>query len=559
MRPCLFPSSFTLPSVRAKHSEHSRTGWAFAAILAAVLVAHATLLRLPYFWDEAGYYIPVARDFFLTGNLIPTSTLSNAHPPLPVFYLALAWKLFGYSPLVTRTAMLLVASFAIVQVYLLAKRVANREVAIAATICSAVYPVFFAQSSLAHADLPATALTLWGLRLYLEDRRRACVVAFALAALAKETAIVTPLALFAWEFLFSFPLARFDIHLHSFSDSSGSCKPRRIAPKIAQRRDIFLLLLPVLPLALWFGYHYHRTGYVFGNPEFFKYNVAATLDPLRIVLALVRRIWQTFGHMNMWVLTLAMSAAMMLPAIRQDGATRERISIPIQLIFAIVILAHIVMHSIVGGAVLARYMMPVIPLVIIIGVSTLWRRVMEWKWVVALICFTFLAGWFVNPPYGFAPEDNLNYAAFVRLHQRAADYIQRKFPHSRVLTAWPATDELSKPYLGYVNNPVPVIQIQDFSFDQVMLAKQNNDYDVALLFSTKYEPPRRLIHWEFWERANARFFGMHADLAPELAAQMLGGTIVMQEKRNGQWIAVVEIPRIRNVKVEAAPSLLSLR
>jgi hypothetical protein len=538
-RPCSFPSSFTLPSVRAKHSEHSRTGWAFAAIFASVLVAHATLLRLPYFWDEAGYYIPFARDFFLTGNLIPTSTLSNAHPPLPVFYLALAWKLFGYSPLITRTAMLLVASFALLQVYLLGKRVANREVAIAATICSAVYPVFFAQSSLAHADLPATALTLWGLRLYMEDRRRACVVAFALAALAKETAIVTPLALFAWEVV-----------------------ARYVAPKFAPNhrlRDSFLLFLPAIPLALWFAYHYHRTGYVFGNPEFFKYNVAATLDPLRIVLALVRRLWQTFGHMNMWVLTFAMLGAMLLPPIRQDGATRERISIPIQLIFAVLILAHIVMHSIVGGAVLARYMMPVIPLAILIGISTLWRRVMEWKWVVALICFTFVAGWFVNPPYGFAPEDNLNYADFVRLHQRAADYVQRKFPHSQVLTAWPATDELNKPYLGYVNNPIRVIQIQDFSFDQLMLAKESNDYDVALLFSTKYEPPRRLIHWQFWERANARFFGMHADIAPDLAAQMLGGTIVMQERRNGQWIAIVEIPRIRNVKVEAAPSLLSLR
>jgi uncharacterized membrane protein len=523
----------------AKDSEHSRIGLAFAAIFPAVLFAHATLLRLPYFWDEAGYYIPVARDFFLTGDLIPKSTLSNAHPPLPVFYLALAWKLFGYSPLVTRTAMLLVTSFAILQVYLLAKRVANREVAIAATICFAVYPVFFAQSSLAHADLPATAFTLWGLRLYVEDRRRACVLAFALAALAKETAIVTPLALFAWEVLGRF-----------------------VAPRFAAKyrlRDSFLLFLPALPLALWFAYHYHRTGYVFGNPEFFKYNVAATLDPLRILLALLRRLWQTVGHMNMWVLTLAMLGAMMLPPIRQNGDTRERISIPVQLIFSVVILAHIVMHSIVGGAVLARYMMPVTPLVILIGVSTLWRRVMEWKWVVALICFTFIAGWFVNPPYGFAPEDNLSYADFVRLHQRAADYIQKKFPHSQVLTAWPATDELSKPYLGYVNNPIPVIAIQDFSFDQVILAKQNNDYDVVLLFSTKYEPPRRFIRWEFWERANARFFGMHTDLAPELAAQMLGGTIVMQEKRNGQWIAVMEIPRIRNVKVEATPYLLSLR
>ena len=58
----------------------------FAAIFVVVFLLHAPLLRLPYFWDEAGYYVPAARDILLTGSLIPHSTLSNAHPPL-----VLAW------------------------------------------------------------------------------------------------------------------------------------------------------------------------------------------------------------------------------------------------------------------------------------------------------------------------------------------------------------------------------------------------------------------------------------------------------------------------------------
>ena len=53
-----------------------------------LLAAHAPLLRLPYFWDEAGYYIPAARDL-LTGSLIPHSTPSNAHPPLVLAWIAL--------------------------------------------------------------------------------------------------------------------------------------------------------------------------------------------------------------------------------------------------------------------------------------------------------------------------------------------------------------------------------------------------------------------------------------------------------------------------------------
>ncbi len=65
----------------------------FPVIFMALYASHFTLLRVPYYWDEAGYYIPAAWDFFRTGSLIPTTTLTNAHPPLPSIYLALWWKI----------------------------------------------------------------------------------------------------------------------------------------------------------------------------------------------------------------------------------------------------------------------------------------------------------------------------------------------------------------------------------------------------------------------------------------------------------------------------------
>ncbi|MGC2583886.1 MAG: glycosyltransferase, partial [Acidobacteriaceae bacterium] len=83
------------------------------AAYAAELAAHAPLLRLPYYWDEAGYYIPAAYDFFRRGTLIPYSTLSNAHPPVPSLYLALVWRVFHFAPVVTRSAMCLVAALAL--------------------------------------------------------------------------------------------------------------------------------------------------------------------------------------------------------------------------------------------------------------------------------------------------------------------------------------------------------------------------------------------------------------------------------------------------------------
>src|SRR5437763_4687767 len=93
---------------------------AFSVIFFAILIPHLPLLVLPYFWDEAGYYIPAARDLLLSGSLIPHTTLSNAHPPLVMAWLALWWKLAGFAPVVTRCAMLMIAAAAMAGVYRMA-------------------------------------------------------------------------------------------------------------------------------------------------------------------------------------------------------------------------------------------------------------------------------------------------------------------------------------------------------------------------------------------------------------------------------------------------------
>jgi hypothetical protein len=230
---------------------------------------------------------------------------------------------------------------------------------------------------------------------------------------------------------------------------------------------------------------------------------------------------------------------------------RDRIAVPTQLAFAALLLAYVLMLSVLGGAVLARYMLPVMPLVIIISVSTLRRRVPWWRWLIAMAAVGFVSALITNPFYRSAPEDNLNYADFVRLHKRAADVIQERYAHAHVLTAWPASDELTHPYLGYVKQPVSVVRIDNFTVEQLTLAAQAKEqYDVALLFSTKLEPEHPLLDsFAWWRRIHERFFDYHRDLPPDVAAQMLGGTVVFEKHLNGQWIAIVEFPRVFNARV----------
>jgi Dolichyl-phosphate-mannose-protein mannosyltransferase len=547
------------PSVVMRGNSRAGAGMAyhpalvFAAILVGIFLLHLPLLQLPYFWDEAGYYVPAARDLLLSGSLIPHTTISNAHPPLVMAWLALWWKCVGFAPVVTRSAMLVMAAFSLLGVFRLAERVANRQVAIASTVCTAVYPVFFAQSSLAQVDLAAAGLIFWGLCAYLEERPVAVAVWFSLAVLAKETAILAPVGLAGWEVL---RLVAGKGRLRGlWAETRSGTSSSEIGAGFVSggwSKWILPLLFPLLPLVLWYGYHYSRTGYVFGNPEFFRYNVASTLNPLRFLLALVLRLWQAFGYMHLWLLTLGMLLAMMWPAVRDkvegdsdkdDGVERSRISIPVQMVFLVVVNVYLVAMALIGGAVLARYMLPAVPLVIIVGVSTLCRRLRYWLAAVALVAVAFVGAWFWNPPYGFSPEDNLAYRDYVVLHQDGESFLEARYPMAHVLTAWPASDELARPWLGYLTRPVQVVRIEDFSLEEVLSAADfRSHFEVALVFSTKYEPRNPLLErFAGWNEMKRKFFGFHRDLPPEAAARVLGGHVVFSEERKGQWAAVIEM------------------
>jgi uncharacterized membrane protein len=483
-----------------------------------IFVLHAGLLRLPFFWDEAGYYVPAAHDLAQYHALIPHTTMDTGHPPLPAAYLALWFSLSGWKPAVGRIAQLLLAAFALTNVFLLAQRVSNSAIAWATTIATAAYPIFFVQSSLAHADMMAAAFTLWGIRLVIEQRIGLAQLAFALAALSKETAVITPLALGVWELL----------RRHREDEAS---RISRAAP----------FIIPAIPLAAWLLYHHHATGRFFGNAEFYQYNVTFALSPLRFVLALGLRLWQLLGIMNMLALTAAMALAMFFPPVSDASGERPRISINVQLQFAVIMLAHVFTFSLIGGAVLTRYMLPCYPLVILLGMSTLHRRIRNWQWAAAAIIALFIVALFVDPPYRIAPEDNLAYSRFVRLHAAAARFLEQHEQGDAILTAWPASDELTKPYLGYVKQPFSITPVRDFTAEEVLRARgMHGQYQVAYLFSTKYES-QSWLRSALWERFNRRFFDYHRDLSPEAAALLLGGRVVYFARHGAEWVQIIEM------------------
>jgi hypothetical protein len=509
----------------------------FPVVFAALYASHFTLLRLPYYWDEAGYYIPAAWDFFRTGSLIPITTLTNAHPPLPSIYLAIWWKVSGFYPEVTREAVLMVAALGLLAVWRLAMRLVGvSSVAFWTVLLTGIYPIWFAQSSLAHADIFAAACTLWGLVYALPDRDRKPPVAavwFAAAALSKETAIVIPLTLAA-------------ICLVEGIRASSPVRFRLW-------REAAWLSSCVLPLAGWYGWHYAKTGFLFGNPEFLRYNAQATLEPSRILAAFGHRILHLTAHMNMFVPVLMTFAALLLNP-RRDANGDERASIdrPVLRRILLLLLMNALLFSILGGALLTRYLLPMYPLVLLMAVTTFYRRVPFWQAMAVFSAVAFAVGLFINPPYGFAPEDNLAYAHVIRLHLAGIAQLNKRYPGATVLSAWPMTDELTRPELGYLKQPFDVYRVEDFSEPQVQhAAEEPGKFSAALVFSTKYDPPRPLLSLGSKSaELDEKYFGLHHDLRPEDIAKQLGGDLVWQKIDQGQWVALIRFERVLDARAE---------
>ena len=313
---------------RRRHSAKKQRRYlaVFFLLFAVPLFAiHLGLLTLPFFWDEQGQFIPTALDLLRKGAWVARSTVPNVHPPGVEVYLVAWYKLLGFSIPVTRVAMLLLGSFGLLFTFLLAIELTHEAKGAPAFLppfLLLVSPLFYTQSMMAQLDMPAMVLTLLVLLLFIKQKYGWAVLASVCLVLVKETGIVVPFVAFL----------------------------------VLVRRREFLraawFIVPAVALAGWLAVLHRATGYWLGDPGFAHYNVGYALNPVRMALSFVRRIYYLFFAEFRWIGTL-----ILLITFKKCQALRT----PGWAVTTAASVFTLLLVSILGGAELERYLLPVLP------------------------------------------------------------------------------------------------------------------------------------------------------------------------------------------------------
>jgi hypothetical protein len=488
----------------------------FGLIAGFMVLAHGPLLRLPFYWDEIGQFIPASLDLFRKGAWIPVSTVPNVHPPGVMAYLTAVWTVFGYSIAATRIAMLLIAAGAALVTFLLAielARGATGTPAFAAVALLAISPLFFAQSMLAQLDMPAMCLSCLALLLFLENRVRASALTCIALVMVKETGLIVP-ALFAGWVIFE-------------------------GETWKQRTAALWFLLPLPGLITWLVALHHATGHWFGNPAFTAYNLFEPMHPVPFLLALARRIYFLFIGTGHFIGTAAMFWAW-----RRMPLLRER---PWR-IAASFVLANVLVVSALGGAVLERYTLPALPVVYIAfatSLQALMPRTRQLALAALLVCLAVAN--FVNPIYPFPLENNLAFVSFVGLEEEAAYAMEQKgdaLPEGgSVATVFPVSNALRNPAFGFVQVPRRVVEMNDFSRSEVDKLKGLAP-EMVVVYQREWDP-LRLLERPGVREFLARYYGYKPELNAEEIAAALSMRVGRRWKRRGLTMELLELNHSR--------------
>jgi hypothetical protein len=374
--------------------------------------------------------------------------------------------------------------------------------AFAAVLFLMASPIFVSQSEMILLDMPAMTFTALALLLFLDERYAACAAACTALVLIKETSISTPMVFGAW-LLF----------------------------RERKTREALYFFLPAIALGAWLVLLHHKTGHWLGNEEFARYNVSDSLSFLHIVLGFAGRLHFLFIADGRFIGAIALFAGFRMLRGRAWN------------IAGLVAVAQVVVVTVFGGAMLERYLIPVLPILYAAIAAAASVYPASWRWCSHTAMLALLiAGWFWNPPYPFSYENNLAWTDFVALQKEAANYLEAYAPDKRIASAWPFTGAIKHPYFGYVERPLASVEIPDLHLDDIA-GFDRNSYDFLVVYEKFWTFEGRAFDNSLLRPIIRQYRDYHPQATEVEIHDGTGLIPIRRWDRGGQWIVIYAKPR----------------
>ena len=196
------------------------------------------------------------------------------------------------------------------------------------------------------------------------------------------------------------------------------------------------------------------------------------------------------------------------------------------------------MVSLLGGAALERYLLPVLPLIYIAMGAAFDVLRPRWRYTcAAALAAGLVAGLFLNPPFPFPYENNLALVDFVELHRAAAQFLEKSYADKTIYTAWPLTQALRSPDFGYVDHALSAEETSDLRVS-TLNALNPDSVNVLVLYSRTWEPAWGVLQWPAVRDFLSRFYEYEREMTPAEVQGRFGLIPVQHWTRRGQWIEV---------------------
>lgn len=410
-----------------------------------IFISKANIINLPYHWDELGAYISPTH-WLAEGNLL--RVLPGLHPPYtffghpPALYLSLAviYEIFGETIWISHLFAIGFSFLGVSFTYLLANHLFNnRMIAIFASLFLFFTPLYFAQSGMVLGDLPIAAFGVMTVYFMLKKQYIPYLLCSLYLMMTKESSMAIIVAILCY------------LYYEQKND--------RIVFK-----NIFKYSIPLFVLFAFFLLQKMTTGMMLANPyfnshSFFKYPTFQTI--LHNLYNVLKIVFQCQGRIFMTLLIL-------LTLVIKKKTVWKREFTLFLFIFILFIGAFSLIYF------LPRYILPTLPYFCIWGAYAVVELVKEVKLqliIGAIVLIIFIGNFYGTGTVYSSYDSDMQYVDMVVINKKTCKYIENKFSDKKVLSLWPLSVALSKPYLGYVSKPIKVVPI-NAEFDILLYTLQ---------------------------------------------------------------------------------------